>query len=52
MKVGEKDFEPMENMDSPGHPVGVDIYENDDIMEVWVCAYEGGNITVYTYQKK
>ncbi len=52
LKVGEKDFEPMENMDSPGHPVGVDIYENDDIMEVWVCAYEGGNITVYTYQKK
>jgi 6-phosphogluconolactonase (cycloisomerase 2 family) len=52
LKVGDADFEPLETMEAPGHPVGVDIYENDDIMEVWVCAYEGGNITVYTYQKK
>lgn len=30
-------------------PVGMDIYQNENIVEVWVCNYNSGDIKVFTY---
>jgi DNA-binding beta-propeller fold protein YncE len=35
----------------PGKPVGVDIYENNDAIEAWVCSYDTGIISVNRFKK-
>lgn len=35
--------------ESPGHPVGVDTYENGPNLEVWVANYTAGTIKVFSY---
>jgi DNA-binding beta-propeller fold protein YncE len=51
-KILEDRFEPVIDMNCSGNPVGVDVFENDNTLEVWVCAYETGTISVYTFEKK
>ena len=51
-KIMEDRFEPVVDITCSGNPVGVDVFENDNTLEVWVCAYETGTISVYTFEKK
>ena len=37
-------------MDCPGSPVGVDIFEDNNKLEAWVCSYEG-IISIFSYNK-
>ncbi|MNS27859.1 hypothetical protein D3C72_598200 [compost metagenome] len=39
------------SLDSKGRPVGVDIFEDDDTLEAWVCNYTIGTIKVFKFQK-
>ena len=34
-----------------GKPVGIDLYENEQKLEAWVCNYIGGNLKVFSFKK-
>jgi len=33
------------------HPVGVDVYQDSDLLEVWVANYSSGTIRIFTFKK-
>ncbi|WP_245843543.1 YncE family protein [Niastella vici] len=35
-----------------GHPVGVDLFEDDNKLEAWVCSYNNGTINIFSFTKK
>lgn len=51
-KINANNFEKVASLPCSGHPVGVDIFENDQQLEAWVCSYSNGLITIYTFKKK
>jgi DNA-binding beta-propeller fold protein YncE len=34
-----------------GHPVGVDLFEDDTKLEAWVCSYYNGTINIFSFAK-
>jgi DNA-binding beta-propeller fold protein YncE len=50
-KINPDSFTKIASLPCGGHPVGVDIYEDNDILEAWVCSYSSGSINVYTFKK-
>ena len=51
-KINDNNFEKITSLPCKGHPVGVDIFENDDKLEAWVCSYSNGSISVFSFKKK
>lgn len=51
-KIHEDRFEHLYTLPSKGSPVGVDVYEDDEIVQVWVCNYVLGNVKVFDFDKK
>jgi DNA-binding beta-propeller fold protein YncE len=51
-KVNDSNFEQIASLPCKGHPVGVDIFENNDKLEAWVCSYSNGSISVFSFKKK
>ncbi|HMU46101.1 MAG TPA: YncE family protein [Chitinophagaceae bacterium] len=51
-KINDDNFEKVASLPCDGHPVGADIFENDDTLEAWVCSYSNGRINIYTFKKK
>ena len=51
-KINSDSFTKIASLPCGGHPVGVDIVENKERLEAWVCSYSSGSITVYTFKKK
>lgn len=51
-KINPDSFEKVASLPCGGHPVGVDVYENDDKLEAWVCSYSSGSISIYSFKKK
>ena len=51
-KVMNDVFVPMYSLSCPGKPVGIDLYEDDNKIEAWVCNYVGGNLKVFTFEKE
>ncbi len=51
-KINNDNFEKVASLSCGGHPVGVDIFENDDKLEAWVCSYSSGSISIYSFKKK
>jgi DNA-binding beta-propeller fold protein YncE len=51
-KINEASFEKVASLPCKGHPVGVDVFENDDKLEAWVCSYSNGSISVFSFKKK
>jgi DNA-binding beta-propeller fold protein YncE len=51
-KIHEDRFEKIASLPCKGHPVGVDVFENDEKLEAWVCSYSNGSISVFTFRKK
>ena len=51
-KINSDNFEKVASLPCGGHPVGVDIFENDDKLEAWVCSYSSGSISIYSFKKK
>lgn len=52
LKINDSNFEKLFSLDCKGSPVGVEIYEDNDKLEAWVCSYSNGAINVYTFKKK
>lgn len=50
-KINEDSFSRIASLPCPGHPVGVDIYENENKLEAWVCSYTTGKINVFNFEK-
>jgi YVTN family beta-propeller protein len=50
-KIHSDRFEKVADLPCKGSPVGVDIYEDDKVLEAWVCKYVTGNISVFTFKK-
>ncbi len=51
-KINADNFEKVASLPCGGHPVGVDIFENDEKLEAWVCSYSSGSISIYSFKKK
>jgi DNA-binding beta-propeller fold protein YncE len=51
-KINDAGFTKIASLPCKGHPVGVDVFENDDILEAWVCSYSNGSISVFSFNKK
>jgi YVTN family beta-propeller protein len=51
-KINENSFTKVTSLPCKGHPVGVDVFENDDKVEAWVCSYSNGSISVFSFMKK
>lgn len=51
-KINSDNFEKVASLPCGGHPVGVDVFENNDKLEAWVCSYSSGSISIYTFKKK
>ncbi|HUR66220.1 MAG TPA: YncE family protein [Chitinophagaceae bacterium] len=51
-KINSDNFEKVASLPCGGHPVGVDVFEDDDTLEAWVCSYSNGSISIYSFKKK
>lgn len=51
-KINDNSFEKVISLPCKGHPVGVDIFENNSLLEAWVCSYSNGSISVFSFSKK
>ncbi|HLG40113.1 MAG TPA: beta-propeller fold lactonase family protein, partial [Chitinophagaceae bacterium] len=51
-KINENSFSKVISLPCKGHPVGVDIFENDEILEAWVCSYSTGSIRIFSFRKR
>lgn len=51
-KINADNFEKVASLPCGGHPVGVDVFENDEKLEAWVCSYASGSISIYSFKKK
>jgi DNA-binding beta-propeller fold protein YncE len=51
-KINGNAFSKVISLPCKGHPVGVDIFEDDTKLEAWVCSYNSGSITVFTFRKR
>lgn len=51
-RVQDTRFEKIASLPCHGHPVGVDIYEDEDVLEAWVCSYTRGAISIFRFRKK
>jgi DNA-binding beta-propeller fold protein YncE len=51
-KIGQNGFEKLISLPCEGHPVGVDIFEDENKLEAWVCSYSNGSISVFSFRKK
>lgn len=50
-RINDDSFTRIASLPCPGHPVGVDIYENETKLEAWVCSYTTGKISVFNFEK-
>ncbi|HKZ65039.1 MAG TPA: YncE family protein [Chitinophagaceae bacterium] len=50
-KISDTGFSKVISLPCKGHPVGVDIFEDDNKLEAWVCSYSNGTISVFTFKK-
>ncbi len=51
-KINKYSFTKLYSLECKGKPVGVDVFENDDKLEAWVCNYVGGSLKVFSFKKK
>ncbi len=50
-KINSNSFTKLYSLECKGKPVGVDIHEDEDKLEAWVCNYVGGNLKVFSFKK-
>jgi DNA-binding beta-propeller fold protein YncE len=51
-KVNNNSFTRIASLTCKGHPVGVDLFEDDNKLEAWVCSYHNGTINIFSFAKK
>lgn len=51
-EVLENSFKEVASIPCKGLPVGIDVFENKNSLEAWVCPYNGGALSIYTFSKQ
>lgn len=51
-RINNNSFTRVASLPCKGHPVGVDIFEDDTKLEAWVCSYHNGTINIFSFAKK
>jgi DNA-binding beta-propeller fold protein YncE len=51
-KINDNSFTRVASLPCKGHPVGVDIFEDDNKLEAWVCSYDNGTINIFSFGKQ
>lgn len=51
-RVNTNSFTRLAALTCAGHPVGVDLFEDDNKLEAWVCSYNNGTINIFSFVKK
>jgi DNA-binding beta-propeller fold protein YncE len=51
-KINADNFTKVASLPCSGRPVGVDVFEDKERLEAWVCSYSSGSISIYTFKKK
>ncbi len=51
-KIEKNEFIKVISLPCAGHPVGVDIFENNEKLEAWVCSYSNGSISIFNFYKE
>jgi hypothetical protein len=51
-RINNNSFTRLASLTCKGHPVGVDIFEDDTKLEAWVCSYNNGKINIFSFAKK
>jgi DNA-binding beta-propeller fold protein YncE len=51
-KINNNSFTRVASLTCTGHPVGVDIFEDENKLEAWVCSYNNGTINIFSFAKK
>lgn len=51
-KINDNSFTKVASLPCAGHPVGVDVVENNETLEAWVCSYTTGSISIFKFKKK
>jgi hypothetical protein len=50
-KIYKNSFKKLYSIECKGKPVGVDIYEDNNKLEAWVCNYTNGTINILNFKK-
>jgi DNA-binding beta-propeller fold protein YncE len=50
-KIKDNGFKKIYSIECKGKPVGIDIYEDKDKLEAWVCTYSNGAINILNFKK-
>jgi len=51
-RINNNSFTRVASIPCTGHPVGVDLFEDDNKLEAWVCSYDNGMINIFSFAKK
>lgn len=51
-RINDDNFQKIASLPCKGHPVGVDVFEDNERLEAWVCSYSNGSISVFSFIKK
>lgn len=51
-KINKTNFTKLYSLECKGKPVGVDVFEDENKLEAWVCNYVGGSLKVFSFRKK
>lgn len=51
-KINDSSFTKLYSIESKGKPVGVDLFEDEETIEAWVCNYKDGNIKIFSFKKE
>jgi len=50
-KINKNGFKKLYSIECKGKPVGVDIFEDNEKLEAWVCTYTNGAINILSFRK-
>ena len=51
-KVNKNSFTRIYSIPCPGKPIGIDLFEDDHILEAWVSSYSENTLKVFTFTKQ
>jgi DNA-binding beta-propeller fold protein YncE len=50
-KVNKNSFDLLYSINCSGKPIGIDLYEDSEVIEAWVCTYKEGTLKILTFRK-
>jgi len=51
-KINTQSFSKIYSFKCKGKPVGIDLYEDQDKLEAWVCGYTADSLNIFTFEKR